>query len=86
MDITYIYHSCFLSELADATFLFDYFKGTLPPIRKDKPLYILQVIGITTTLTPLFFLFLQILRMYALSYLTISIKATYQSSCLQTPF
>lgn len=40
MDITYIYHSCFLSELADATFLFDYFKGTLPPIRKDKPLYI----------------------------------------------
>ena len=40
MDITYIYHSCFLLELTDATLLFDYFKGTLPPIRNDKPLYI----------------------------------------------
>jgi len=41
MNITYIHHSAFLAEMESAYLLFDYFEGTLPPIRSDKPLYVL---------------------------------------------
>ena len=41
MKITYIHHSCFLAESDSACLLFDYFKGTLPEIPRNKPLYIL---------------------------------------------
>ncbi len=40
MKITYIYHSCFLVELDNCVFLFDYFKGKLPQFSKEKPLYV----------------------------------------------
>ena len=40
MKVTYIYHSSFLAETDSCTMLFDYFRGILPPIAEDKPLYI----------------------------------------------
>lgn len=40
MKITYIYHSSYLIETETCYMLFDYFKGDLPPIQKDKPIYI----------------------------------------------
>ncbi len=40
MKVTYIHHSAFLAETEDACLLFDYFRGTLPEIPADKPLYI----------------------------------------------
>lgn len=41
MNITYIHHSSFLVETDSACLLFDYFKGTLPQIPVEKPLYVL---------------------------------------------
>ena len=41
MNITYIHHSSFLVETDSASMLFDYFKGTLPQIPVEKPLYVL---------------------------------------------
>lgn len=38
-NVTYIEHSCFLVELPDCYLLFDYFKGEIPPLQPDKPLY-----------------------------------------------
>ena len=40
MKIHYIHHSSFLAELETMTLLFDYTEGTLPEIRKDKPLLV----------------------------------------------
>lgn len=40
MNITYIYHSGFLVETADCYYLFDYYKGTLPPLQPDKPILV----------------------------------------------
>lgn len=40
MKITYIHHSSFLLELETCTLLFDYFKGEIPNINKDKKLYV----------------------------------------------
>lgn len=40
MQITYIYHSCFLVELENYILLFDYYKGTLPPLNPNKHLLI----------------------------------------------
>lgn len=39
MIITHIEHSCFLMELSDRYFLFDYFKGELPELKPEKPMY-----------------------------------------------
>lgn len=41
MQVTYIHHSSFLVETASCTLLFDYFRGELPVIPADKPLYLL---------------------------------------------
>ena len=38
MKITYLFHSGFLVELAEASLLFDWWKGALPPLR-NVPLY-----------------------------------------------
>jgi len=38
MNITYIFHSCFLIETAECYCLFDYYRGTLPPLDPQKPL------------------------------------------------
>ena len=40
MQITYIYHSGFLVETAECYYLFDYYKGTLPPLKSDKPILV----------------------------------------------
>lgn len=40
MKITYIHHSAFFVETESACLLFDYFKGLLPEIPEEKPLYI----------------------------------------------
>lgn len=40
MDIKYIYHSGFLVETADCYYLFDYYKGTLPNLKQDKPIFV----------------------------------------------
>lgn len=36
MRVTYIYHSCFVVELDEVIFIFDYFIGELPEFSKDK--------------------------------------------------
>lgn len=38
-NVTYIEHSCFLVELPSCYLLFDYYKGELPPLQPNKPLY-----------------------------------------------
>ena len=40
LNVTYIYHSSFLVETDEHLLLFDYYKGKLPVMAKDKPLYI----------------------------------------------
>lgn len=40
MKITYIYHSCFLVEHEDCYFIFDYYKGDIPKLNKNKKLYV----------------------------------------------
>lgn len=38
MKITYIYHSCFVAEIEDCIFVFDYYKGHLPKFDPNKKL------------------------------------------------
>lgn len=40
MNITYIYHSGFLVETAECYFLFDYYRGSLPALKPDKPILV----------------------------------------------
>ena len=40
MNITYINHSGFLVESADCYYLFDYFKGSLPILKTEKPILV----------------------------------------------
>lgn len=40
MKVTHIYHSGFYMELEQCVLLFDYYRGTLPPLAADKPLYV----------------------------------------------
>ncbi len=40
MKITYISHSGFMMELDDTVLLFDYYKGKIPEIEKEKPIYV----------------------------------------------
>lgn len=40
LKVTYIEHSGFLLETENASFLFDYYKGTLPQINSQKPLLV----------------------------------------------
>ncbi len=41
MKVTYICHSSFLLETDLCYYLFDYYMGTLPPLHKEKPLFLL---------------------------------------------
>ncbi len=36
MKVTYLDHSGFLLELKDRYYVFDYYKGVLPPLDKEK--------------------------------------------------
>lgn len=40
MKVTYIQHSGFMVELEECVLVFDYYKGTLPPVSKDKKFYV----------------------------------------------
>ena len=40
IQVTYLAHSGFLVELDSAALLFDWWKGTLPPLPEDKPLLV----------------------------------------------
>lgn len=40
MKITYIDHSGFLLEMPDACFLFDYYRGKIPPVNKNSSLIV----------------------------------------------
>lgn len=40
MKVTYIYHSGFLIETADSYYIFDYWKGELPPLDPKKPVVV----------------------------------------------
>ncbi|WP_317316198.1 MBL fold metallo-hydrolase [Peptostreptococcus russellii] len=42
MNLKYIYHSSFYLELEECAFIFDYYKGDIPDIDKDKKLYVLS--------------------------------------------
>ena len=42
MNVTYLYHSCFLTETASCYYLFDYHQGTLPALDPDKPILVLS--------------------------------------------
>ncbi len=42
MKITHITHSCFLVEMEKNTFLFDWYKGELPPFDLSKKIYVLS--------------------------------------------
>lgn len=40
MDISYIYHSGFLAETADANYIFDYYRGDIPIKDVGKPVFV----------------------------------------------
>ena len=40
MRVTYLAHSGFLVELPSVTLLFDWWKGALPPLRREQPLLV----------------------------------------------
>ena len=40
MKVTYLAHSGFLVEMEEAYFLFDYYKGELPKIDREKEWYV----------------------------------------------
>lgn len=39
MKVTYIHHSCFVVEIEDCIFIFDYYKGELPEFDKNKRIF-----------------------------------------------
>lgn len=39
MKVTYIHHSCFVVEIEDCIFVFDYYKGELPEFDKNKRIF-----------------------------------------------
>lgn len=40
IQVTYIYHSGFCVETTDSYYIFDYYKGDLPPLDRRKPIYV----------------------------------------------
>ena len=40
MKITYMNHSGFVLELENAVLVFDYYRGELPPLPKEKSIYV----------------------------------------------
>lgn len=52
MNISYITHSCFLVELDSCYLLFDYYRGTLPRMKEDKPCMCLPVMRMPITTAP----------------------------------
>lgn len=40
MKVTYVYHSCFVVELQNSILIFDYFKGGIPVLNKNKIIYV----------------------------------------------
>ncbi len=40
LQVTYIYHSGFCVETENSYYIFDYFKGKLPMLNRDKRVYV----------------------------------------------
>lgn len=40
MKVTFIYHSCFLVETDSCYYLFDYYRGKLPVLNRNKPVFV----------------------------------------------
>lgn len=51
MKITYINHSGFLLETKDCYYIFDYYKGELPHLDKEKEVIVFVVTSIRIILT-----------------------------------
>lgn len=51
MKITYINHSGFLVETRDCYYIFDYYKGELPNLDKEKEVIVFAVTSIRIILT-----------------------------------
>lgn len=51
MKITYINHSGFLIETRDCYYIFDYYKGELPHLDKEKEVIVFAVISTRIILT-----------------------------------
>lgn len=45
MNVTYIHHSCFLTETGSCYYLFDYDQGPLPALNRRKPILVLASHG-----------------------------------------
>ncbi len=60
MKITYINHSGFLIETKDCYYIFDYYKGELPHLDKEKEVIVFVVTSIRIILTLKFLRFLMI--------------------------
>lgn len=45
MNVTYIFHSCFLAETERFYYLFDYEQGDLPQLDAEKPIFVLSSHG-----------------------------------------
>lgn len=45
MKITFVYQSCFCVEMEHCSMIFDYWKGALPALPEDKPLYVFSSHG-----------------------------------------
>lgn len=60
MKITYINHSGFLLETKDCYYIFDYYKGELPHLDKEKEVIVFVVTSIRIILTLKFLRFLMI--------------------------
>ena len=52
MDVTYIFHSCFLVETSRFYYLFDYEQGDLPRMDGEKPIFVLSSHGHDDHYTP----------------------------------
>lgn len=69
MNLKYIYHSGFLLELDTAYMLFDYYKGDIPRLDKDKNCMSLLVMDMVTTSMKMFLTFLGTIRMLSIYFL-----------------
>ena len=56
MKVTYLYHSGFAIEDEQALYVFDYYKGELPVIAKEKQMYVFCKVTDTKTTIILRFL------------------------------
>ena len=67
LKVTYIHHSGFLVEASEAYYLFDYEKGTLPPMNTAKPILVFVSHGHSDHYNPEIFSFLASMGMKSIT-------------------